>query len=392
VQARPRLRQSARRALLALMLMVGVIVALRMILDPVATHAARKGLAQLQGYRGELERVHVSIFSPGVDIARLKLWEHPGGSPRMPLLFAERLEVRVDWRRLLHGHLVGRVRIEEPKITVVNPATPAPKAKAKAKGAPDLAPQLRKITPLEVDRVEVLRGEVVFRDLSQPAHPELWLHDLDLVAENLGTRPGLAEGRPAKVSGHGRLGRTGEVSLFVSADPFAHPLAFAGRIEERGLRAAELTAFVAPKVALQTPEGTIDLFVEFVSRDGQITGGVKPVLKNLEVRPTESGLLDRLKAWAADKSLELASDRVPGRHAVSTVVPIKGRLASPDVQLWPTILGVIRNAFVEGLAAGFAHLPPETAESRQSPLQQAKKALRKGEGPPKAQPPRGASP
>jgi hypothetical protein len=52
----------------------------------------------------------------------------------------------------------------------------------------------------------------------------------------------------------------------------------------------------------------------------------------------------------------------------------------------PTILGVIRNAFVEGLASGFSNLPPKTAEKKEGVLKQTWQALKKGEGPPEAQP------
>jgi hypothetical protein len=154
----------------------------------------------------------------------------------------------------------------------------------------------------------------------------------------------------------------------------------------RGWKVAELFDLIEPKTDLQTPAGTLDVFAEFKSAAGAITGGVKPVLKNVEVRPTEDNLGNRLKAWIADKSIELFSDRVPGRNAVVTVVPIKGRLDDPDVQLWPTVLGVIRNAFVEGISSGFTHLPPRTAEKQQGKIEQVKKALDKDQGPPKAQP------
>jgi hypothetical protein len=117
-----------------------------------------------------------------------------------------------------------------------------------------------------------------------------------------------------------------------------------------------------------------------------ISGGVKPVLKNVKVRPTEDDFGNKLKAWIADKSLRLFSDRVPDRNAVVTVVPIKGRLDDPDVQLWPTVLGVIRNAFVEGISSGFTHLPPPTAEKSEGKIEQIKNALKKDEGVPKAQP------
>ena len=157
-------------------------------------------------------------------------------------------------------------------------------------------------------------------------------------------------------------------------------------MELRGWKLAELYDFEEPKAKLQTPKGTLDVFAEFKARDGAISGGVKPVLKNVEVKPTESTLSNRLKAWLADEGLHLFSDRVPGRNAVATVVPIEGRLDKPDVQLWPSVLGVVRNAFVEGLSAGYMRLPPPMAEQKQGVITQAGQAVKKNEGPPKAQP------
>jgi hypothetical protein len=393
-RARAQLPRAGRRALIALIILVALIVIIHVILDPLATHLTRKSLGQLDGYKGDFDRVHVTIFSPGYDITRLKLIETPHGSWKEPLFYADRIHVGVEWRRLLHGDLVAVLRIIEPKGIIVKaagePAANAPKTKEKAKEAtrkaPDLSTQLQKITAMKVDRIEILRGEVLFRDMSQPRHPEFWLHRFDLAAENLATRPELARGRPSTVSGHGTLGRSGDVTLFVSADPFAQPLSFAGKFSLTGYRAAELFDLVEPKTELQTPKGTIDVFAEFVCRRGELTGGVKPVLKNIEVRPTESGIWDRLKAWAADKAVEIASDRVPGRNAIATVVPIKGRITDPEIQLWPAVLGVVRNAFVEGLTSGFSHVPPPTAEKKEGVVSQIKHALKKDEGPPKAQP------
>jgi hypothetical protein len=365
-------------------LLAAVAVVIRLVVDPLATHFTRRQLDELQGYRGELGRVHVTLLPPGYTVTRLKLWEDPSGSPHAPLFYAERIRVGLAWRELLHGRLVGNARVEQAKAIIARreaeakPKRPSP--------APDLAPQLERITPLRIARVEVMRSELLFRDLTEPARPAVWLHRLDAAVENLATRPGLEHGRPTTLSAHGALGQSGDVSLFVSADPFAEPLSFAGRFEVRGFRAAELYDLVEPKTKLQTPEGTIDLFVEFVCRNGVVTGGIKPVLKNLKVEAADPSVWKRLEAWAADKALHLFSDRVAERNAVATVIPIEGKLTDPDIQLWPAIFGVIRNAFVQGLSSGFAHLPPEQAGKKESVLTQGKHALQKSKGPPKAQP------
>ena len=59
------------------------------------------------------------------------------------------------------------------------------------------------------------------------------------------------------------------------------------------------------------------------------------------------------------------------------MIPLKGRVSDVHTQLVPTILGVVRNAFVEGLAGGFADLPPETAPKKEGVIKQTLKALKK---------------
>jgi hypothetical protein len=364
--------------------LVAVVVAIRMLIDPIATHYTRKGLNDAKGMSGDFQRVHVTVFPPGYEIWRIKLIEEPAGDERHPLFYAERVGISVDWRALLHRRLAARARLDEPKLTISKRAE-APKEK-QAAAIPDVEAALRKVIPARVQRIEVRDGEVLYRDLTAPRHPQIWLHALELSAENLATREDLAGGRPATVNGSAKLGKSGDVTLFVSANPFAKQLAFAGEMSLKGWKVEELFDLIQPKTKLQTPEGTLDVFAEFRARGGEITGGVKPVLKNVRVRPTEDDFGNKLKAWVADKGLRVFSDRVPDRNAVVTVVPIKGKLTDPDVQLWPTILGVIRNAFVEGISSGFTHLPPPTADKKEGVLKQAKQALDKDEGPPEAQP------
>ena len=321
----------------------------------------------------------MTLLPPGFGIRRLKIIQAQGGDWRHPLFYAEHAQITLDWRRLLHAELAAHLRLDGPKMV-----TTATGGKQKI---PDIGAALEKVLPARVDRVEVREGEFLYRDVTAPRHPEIWLHDIELAAENLTTRKRLAGGRPATVSARATLGKSGTVTFFASADLFAAKPEFAGQLSLRGWRVAELYDLEEPATKLQTPKGSLDLFAEFKARDGAISGGVKPVLRNVEVRPTEDGFGNRLKAWIADKGLRLFSDRVPERNAATTVIPNQGRLDQPDVQLWPTILGVVRNAFVEGISAGFAHLPPPASPEKESVLTQAT-ALQKDKGPPKAQPPK----
>jgi Domain of Unknown Function (DUF748) len=311
---------------------------------------------------------------------------------RNHLIEAQWKEVRVKASKQ-GREVVSAIKLVGPKIRLFHAGSPPAATNDKdqkdaAKPPPeiiDLARMLRGITPLDVDHIDILDGQVAFVDVSRPERPELWLHDLQLSVENLTTRVHLGDGRPVLLTASGTLARSGSVSIFITAEPFEKGLSFSGRLAVVGLETAELYRFIEPATKLQAPHGTIDIFVEFDCRNGELTGGVKPVLKNVEIRPATKNPFIVLESWAADLAVKIFSDRVPDRNAVAAVVPIKGTLTGPDIQLWPTIFGVMRNAFVEGLTSGYAHLPPVTAPAKQTVAAQAVDAMT-GSAAPKAQP------
>jgi len=372
-----------KRPIFWLALLVMIVGIGLMALDPLARHYTARALHQMHGYDGEFRDVHVTVFPPRYHISRLKMIEVPGGHWKQPFFYAEDITAGLDWRSLLfHRQLDARVRVVRPKLVVERPPGPKPPARP----LPDVGEALEQAPALRVERIEVKNGEVLFRDLADKGQPELWLHDMEVVVENVATREPLEGGRPVTVTGRAVLQRTGVVTTFLSADPWAsRGLTFAGQTSLRGLAVDDLYGLVTPQAELKPTKGTVDMFAEYRATDGALTGGVKPVLKDVEVSAAHADLGNRLKAWLVDTGLDLFSDRVPDRHAVATTIPIKGRIEDPHAQLWPTVLGVVRNAFVEGLASGISNLPPDTAEKKEGPIQQAKEAII-GSEPPKAQP------
>jgi hypothetical protein len=222
-----------------------------------------------------------------------------------------------------------------------------------------------------------MHGQVAFIDATEPKEPALWLHDFDASIENLATRVGLSHGQPTLLTARGVVNKTGALTMFVTADPLSKSLAFAGRAAVEHLALSDLGNFITTKAGLGVQQGTIDLFAEFAAHDGHITGGVKPILKNAKVKAAKPDFGDELKAVFADTALDLVSNRTEEGKEVATVMPIKGDITAPKPQLWPTVFGVVRNAFVLGLAGGFSGLPPPTAKKPQNIFEQAGQAFSK---------------
>lgn len=372
--------------LIGLAVFVALIVVLALLLDPIATWGTRRGLNKLKGFKASFSDVAVSVFPPRYTISRLKIVDDPARDWSDPLFYADRMTTSVAWRRLLHGDLVFDHRIDAPKVAIIQRSRNAESDESgagKAKKLPDL---LNEAPAVKLDRIAIKDGEVLFVDLTRENRPRFWVHDIEFAAENIATRSALSEGRSTVISGRAVVQKSGKLTLFASADPFAKGLTFAGRAGLQGLRVEDLYDVIEPATKLQATDGTFDCFVEFAARNGALSGGVKPMLKNVEIAATSGNIFNRFKAWIADSTLELFSDDVPGRDAVATTIPIKGDVKNPQTQLLPTVLGVVRNGFVQGLQSGFAHLPPPTAEKKEGVIRQVKDALKKKEGPPEAQP------
>ena len=360
-------------AIVAALLVIG-----RLALNPFASRHTQQVLDSLQGYRGSFDTVAISLWKLSYTIEGLKLVQvptPPGGSEKRPFFYARRIEIGLHWRDLIHKHeLVGTVELDQPKLNLIAGNS---KSGTQTKIVdPALGDKIKRLSPLDVERIELKRAEVAFTDDTARGSPSLWLHDLDATVENVATRVGLSHGEPTTLAASGTLQKTGQMSVFVTADPLAKKLGFSGRAAVEGLSLQDVGNFLVKKADLAPTQGSIDLFVEFDAHDGLISGGVKPVLKDVEVKPAKGGLGPALKAWIADAGLKIFSDRVPGRNAAAAVIAMEGTVSGPKPQVWPTIWGVLRNAFVTGVRAGFAELPAGKPAEK-GVLPQARSAPRK---------------
>ncbi len=352
-----RSRRIRRGIAIAIAAVAVLVIAARIALTPFLESKVRDALRHMHGMRGtfstmDLSVVHLSWALHDLDVEKLSPEGH-----RTPYVRAARIQIGLYWKELLRGHLVGAAELDRPKLSLVS--AKEPQNEQKVGEAPELGKKLQQITPFRLDRVEVRDGELLWIDAHAPERPKLWLHGIEATLENFATRAAMARGEPSVLAASATLQRSGKVSIFASADPLAKGLTFAGQARLRGLQLTELGALLAATQGVTPTRGTLDINAAFRSVDGHVTGGVRPVLKNADVQQAKPGLGARLKSFLADITIKVLSDRVPGRNAVATTIPLEGDVQDANAQLWPTVLGVIRNAFVAGLADSLTNLPPK---------------------------------
>lgn len=308
-----------------------------------------------------------------------------------PMVYADDIVVDVVWRQLIRLKPVGSVKIRKAKIVYrageTNPKPVANKEghKTDEKGQLSLATTLQKIVPITIDRVELRDSELSYIDGHGGGAPNMWVNDIELVIENIVTRKNLDGNVPMAITMRAVAAKTAVVKVLATADLLVEPPAFTGEAQLSGLELESLYEWTKAKAGISA-SGTADVFANFNSAQGKLSGDVKVILRNARVKPASDKLSEALKAKLANAAITVLSDRVEGRDAIATTLPIKGTIDKPDPQIWPTILGVVRNAFVQGLDYGFSDLPTPTSDKKEGPLGQIVDALDKKKDAPKAEP------
>lgn len=374
------------RSLVVLAVVVVLLVAARLALDPLATWRTRRMLAGLDGMRGTFADVDVRLVDLSYAIRDLRIEKVSGGGAALPFFEVARARFGLHWRELLNGDVVARVDLDAPKLNVVEAKGEQGAGGQEIEEAPKVGRRLRDLAPFRIDRAQVKDGEILFVDAREPERPRLWFHGIEATLENFATRPALAKGEPTVLAARGTVQRTGRVSVFATANPLAKELTFAGQGRVEGLKLVELGELLRAKTGIVPDKGVLDLSLRFQAVNGAISGGLRPILKDAGTRPAKPGLRAKIESGLLDAGLSIFSDDVPGRDAVATTIPLSGSVRDPEAQPIPTIMGILRNAFVRGLADSLAGLPPPKAKEREGVLEQARRAFSTGRGPPRAQP------
>ena len=103
---------------------------------------------------------------------------------------------------------------------------------------------------------------------------------------------------------------------------------------------------------MDVKRGRLELFTEIASIDGKFEGYVKPLLENLDILDLKQDKHPLEIFWEALVAGVVQIFKIHSKDQLATKVPISGVFEDkPDVDIWGTIGGVLKNAFVKALPA-----------------------------------------
>jgi hypothetical protein len=329
--------------------LVLVLVVARVALPHVVERYVNRTLADLDGFTGRVEDVDISLWRGAYQIEGVRI-DKTEGRTRVPYFRARQVDLSIAWDALLRGSVVAEIALDAPELNFV---TASRKASEQTEPASNWQETVRDLVPFQIERFSVTNGEVHYRDFGSDPAVDIYLQGLDGVVRNLTNSEDLGGDLFARFEVRGQAMRSGSFRLEGSVNPYAEEPSFELQAQLQDLALTELNDFLRAYGKFDAESGTFSLDSELSASDGAFRGYAKPFVRDLEVADfsdRDKNFLTKTWEGVVEVTSDLLEDQA--RDTIATRIPLSGRLEEPSADVWATIGGLLRNAFIQSLRRG----------------------------------------
>lgn len=346
------------------------------------TRHVNKVLANIPGYSGSISGVDIWLVRGAYIIHDLKIFKTERNE-KVPFIDIPSTDLSVEWRALIHGSVVGEVIFENSALNFIGGNKDSEgKENNQAGEDVDWTVPLKKLIPLQINRLEVINGSVFFYDFTTNPKVDLNLKQLNLLATNLNNAEKQTGTLPSKVNltatsiGDGQLSIDMNINVLKEIPDLDMDLKF----EKVNMPALNDFFLAYSKVDIE--KGTFFLYSEMTILDGVIKGYIKPLAQNVKVvnwKEDKQNMFNLVWQSIVGFFVEIFENQKKDQFA--TKVPLTGNLNNIKTKTWPTIWNIFTNAFVKAFEMKtdntIKFVPKTKAELRRERRAQAKEVKAK---------------
>ncbi|MDB6020205.1 MAG: hypothetical protein JWQ04_62 [Pedosphaera sp.] len=297
-------------------------------------------------YAGRIGDVQIHLWRGAYSIQDISLSKTTGNIP-VPLFAAKRVDFAIQWNALLHRKVVGRVVMEQPELNFVD--APAEGEAQSGAGGPWLQ-MIRDLFPFQINSCVMHNGSVHFRTYKAQKPVDVYLSQLEATIDNLSNIRGETKPMVATVQATALVMDQAKLELNMTLDPSSYRPTFHLALRLLGLDVTKINDLALTYGKFDFKRGWFDLVIEADSKEGQITGYVKPLFRNLKVFSLKQDIKEDnvLKFfWQALVGGATTVLKNYSRDQFGTLVPFSGDASgATNTDILATLGNLLRNAFV----------------------------------------------
>jgi hypothetical protein len=315
-------------------------------------------------YEGKIGRLTIHFWRGAYSIEDVRLSKTSGNVP-VPLFSARRVDFAVEWRALTRRKIVGRILLQQPELNFVE--APSESETQTGAGGPWLQ-MIRDLFPFKINSAIIKDGVVHFRVYQAKPPVDVYLSQVEGTIDNLGNIRDETNPLVSTVQATAMVMDQAKLDFKMTLDPFSYRPTFHFVMRLLGLDVTRVNELALNYGKFDFKRGWLDLVIETEAKEGQITGYVKPLFRDLKVFDLaqdikEDNVLEFF--WQALVGAVTSVFKNQNRNQFGTVIPFSGdATGSTTMDILATIGNVLRNAFVR------AYLPrPEGSAQTDNSLQ-----------------------
>jgi hypothetical protein len=329
----------------ALLLLIGVGIAVRIALPSVVRGYVNRTLGQHPQYDGRIGDVDLHLWRGAYTIKDVRIIKTSGNVP-VPLFAAERVELATEWPAVLRGKLVGRIDLYAPELNFVDDEEES--GDQTGGGGPWLE-IIQELFPFRINSAQVHEGELHFRAFHTDPPVDMYLTELQATLSNLTNIHDEVTPMIATIEADALAMDDAKFEYRMKLDPTSYRPTFQLATRLVGLDVTKTNPLMRAYGDFEFEHGRFDLVIEIDAREGGMEGYVKPLFRNLQVFSLRQDVRegDPLNVfWEAlvGTAAELLENQP--RDQFGTVIPLEGDMSDPKTDLFAIVGNVLHNAFV----------------------------------------------
>lgn len=334
-----------RRAIkypLVLIALVAVLVGARLALPYFVLDHVNDRLVALKGYDGHVDDIDIALWRGAYRIDAITIVREQGGDT--PFFTADHIDLSIEWRSPFKGSIVGTALFEQPVLNLVQ-AENAERTQL-GKGVNWFA-RLEEFFPFRFNTVEARNGSVTFRAPGIATQDALTAQNVNAEVRNLTNVSDSTLEAFADFDVHGEILGQAPAHIAGRVDPGADHPTFDVNMTLEKVELVQLNPWLRAYAKVDAEGGSFQLYSEIAAEDGAFKGYVKPLMQDVNIyssKEEEPNPFRRLWEGLVEVVAELFENQ--SEDQVASLVPLSGRLDDPDVDVFESIVGVLRNAFV----------------------------------------------
>lgn len=342
-----------KRSVKIFIALVVLIVVARLLLPYFVLRYVNKTLADLGDYTGHVEDIDIALLRGAYQINNLVI-RKVNGKIKEPFVSVPKADLSVEWRSLFKGRLVGEVECYKPEL---NFAFSENEATSQTGEGADWTKVVKDLLPIQINRFALFDGRIDLKNLVTNPGSDLSLQKVNGELKNIRNvdeKPGSLPS-PVWLSGDvpgygGTMRFNADTYLLKDIPDFNYNLQF------NDLQLVKLNALARHYANIDFEGGTMSVFSEMAMNDRKLNGYLKPLTKDMTIfRLKEPGEKRTIGRFFTELLAEAGSEVLENqkRDQVATRVPLTGTIDDIKTPVWPTIFGVLRNAYVSAFEKKF---------------------------------------